>query len=111
VTVMPVPFWPSVASKTPPDSVPITGAAHGRVPAVVGEGQHAVGQRRGRSEVELHEGGRERAGREEGAAVGGDAGHEHICILGENTFGFEDLRADQHSDFDYNDMLVHVATA
>jgi hypothetical protein len=37
-------------------------------------------------------------------------GHEHIRMFGENTFGFEDLRADQHSDFDYNDMLVHITT-
>jgi hypothetical protein len=37
--------------------------------------------------------------------------HEHIRVFGENTFGLEDLRADQHSDFDYNDMLVHITTA
>jgi hypothetical protein len=38
-------------------------------------------------------------------------GHEHIRMFGENTFGFGDLRADQHSDFDYNDMLVRSTTA
>jgi hypothetical protein len=35
-------------------------------------------------------------------------GREHIKVFGENTFGFEDLRADQHSDFDYNDMVVKL---
>ena len=35
-------------------------------------------------------------------------GHEHIRMLGENTFGIEDLRADQHSDFDYNDMVLKL---
>jgi hypothetical protein len=29
----------------------------------------------------------------------------------ENSFGFEDLRAGQHSDCDYNDRLVHITTA
>jgi hypothetical protein len=38
-------------------------------------------------------------------------GHEHIRMFGENTFGLEDLRADQHGDFDYNDRLVHITTA
>ncbi len=38
-------------------------------------------------------------------------GHEHIRAFGQNTFGFEDLRADQHSDFDYNDMVVKLTTA
>lgn len=35
-------------------------------------------------------------------------GHEHIRLFGENTFGIEDTRADQHSDFDYNDMVVRL---
>jgi hypothetical protein len=35
-------------------------------------------------------------------------GHEHIRMFGQNTFGFEDLRADQHGDFDYNDMVMRV---
>jgi hypothetical protein len=33
-------------------------------------------------------------------------GQHHIRNFGENVFGFEDLRADQHSDFDYNDMIM-----
>jgi hypothetical protein len=36
-------------------------------------------------------------------------GREHIRSFGENMFGFEDLRADQGSDFDYNDMVVHLS--
>lgn len=36
-------------------------------------------------------------------------GRDHIRSYGENLFGFEDLRADQGSDFDYNDMIVHVS--
>jgi hypothetical protein len=35
-------------------------------------------------------------------------GRDHIRTYGENTFGFEDLRADQHSDFDYNDMVLKI---
>jgi hypothetical protein len=35
-------------------------------------------------------------------------GREHIRAFGENVFGFEDVRADQGSDFDYNDMIVHL---
>jgi hypothetical protein len=35
-------------------------------------------------------------------------GREHIRIYGQNTFGFEDLRADQGSDFDYNDMIMRL---
>jgi hypothetical protein len=35
-------------------------------------------------------------------------GRDHIRSYGENVFGFEDLRADQHSDFDYNDMIVKL---
>ena len=37
-------------------------------------------------------------------------GREHIRTFGENIFGFEDLRADQRSDFDYNDMIVKLTT-
>lgn len=37
-------------------------------------------------------------------------GREHIRTFGENIFGFEDLRADQGSDFDYNDMIVKLTT-
>ena len=36
-------------------------------------------------------------------------GRSHIRTYGGNTFGFEDLRADQHSDFDYNDLVMHVS--
>ena len=35
-------------------------------------------------------------------------GHEHIRMYGQNIFGFEDLRANQGSDFDYNDMIMKV---
>ena len=35
-------------------------------------------------------------------------GQDHIRTYGQNTFGFEDLRADQHSDFDYNDMIMKL---
>jgi hypothetical protein len=35
-------------------------------------------------------------------------GREHVHVFGESTFGFEDLRADQGSDFDYNDMVVKL---
>ena len=35
-------------------------------------------------------------------------GHEHIRIYGENTFGFEDLAANQGSDSDYNDMVMRL---
>lgn len=38
-------------------------------------------------------------------------GREHIRTFGENVFGFEDLRADQRSDFDYNDMIVKLTTS
>lgn len=35
-------------------------------------------------------------------------GRDHIRMYGENTFGFEDLRADQHADFDYNDLVMKL---
>jgi hypothetical protein len=35
-------------------------------------------------------------------------GREHIRVYGENTFGFEDLAANQGSDFDYNDMVMRL---
>lgn len=35
-------------------------------------------------------------------------GQEHIRVFGQNTFGFEDVRADQNADFDYNDMVVRL---
>ena len=36
-------------------------------------------------------------------------GQHHIRNYGENVFGFEDLRADQRSDFDYNDMVMKLS--
>ncbi|QTL03131.1 hypothetical protein J5J86_20610 [Aquabacter sp. L1I39] len=39
---------------------------------------------------------------------GNSGGHEYIQMYGENTFGFEDLTAAQGSDFDYNDMVMHL---
>jgi hypothetical protein len=30
-------------------------------------------------------------------------------MFGQNVFGFEDLRANQNSDFDYNDLVVKLA--
>ncbi len=38
-------------------------------------------------------------------------GRNHIRMYNENSFGFEDLRADQDSDFDYNDMVVRLTVA
>lgn len=35
-------------------------------------------------------------------------GAEHVRTFGANTFGFEDLTAAQHSDFDYNDMVMQI---
>ena len=35
-------------------------------------------------------------------------GRAHIKVLGDNTFGFEDLSASQGSDFDYNDAVLKV---
>ena len=36
-------------------------------------------------------------------------GRDHIRLFGENVFGFEDLRADQNSDFDYNDLVMKLS--
>lgn len=36
-------------------------------------------------------------------------GRDHIRMFGESTFGFEDLRADQGSDFDYNDHVMKLS--
>ncbi len=38
-------------------------------------------------------------------------GQNHIRMFGQNVFGFEDLRADQNSDFDYNDVVVRLTLA
>lgn len=35
-------------------------------------------------------------------------GLDHIRNYGQSIFGFEDLRADQNSDFDYNDLVMKV---
>ena len=35
-------------------------------------------------------------------------GREHIRTFGQNMFGFEDLSAGAGSDFDYNDMVMHL---
>lgn len=36
-------------------------------------------------------------------------GLPHLKGLGQNTFAFEDLTAQQRSDFDYNDVIVNVS--
>jgi hypothetical protein len=33
---------------------------------------------------------------------------QHLKLLGDNAFGFEELLASQRSDFDYNDVTVQV---
>ena len=38
-------------------------------------------------------------------------GHRHIRSLGDGVFAFEDLAADQNSDFDFNDGLLIVSRA
>ena len=35
-------------------------------------------------------------------------GQEHIRLYGENVFAFEDLKASQGGDFDYNDMIMKL---
>jgi hypothetical protein len=35
-------------------------------------------------------------------------GHQHIRNFGQNVFGFEDVSARAGSDFDYNDMVMHL---
>jgi len=35
-------------------------------------------------------------------------GQNHVRMFGQNVFGFEDLRASQNSDFDYNDLVVKL---
>lgn len=37
-------------------------------------------------------------------------GAEHIRLLGENIFGFEDLTVAQGGDFDFNDLIVGIST-
>jgi len=37
-------------------------------------------------------------------------GRDHIRVFGQNLFGFEDLKANQASDFDYNDLVLKLTT-
>lgn len=41
------------------------------------------------------------------SANGGSFDFEHIALLGDNTFGFEDLRIAE-SDFDFDDMIMQI---
>ena len=43
-----------------------------------------------------------------GSSTGSD-GRQHVKVLGDNTFGFEDLLASQGSDWDFNDLKVKVS--
>ena len=43
-----------------------------------------------------------------GSSTGSD-GRQHVKVLGDNTFGFEDLLASQGSDWDFNDLKVRVS--
>lgn len=43
------------------------------------------------------------------AGTGNVDNHDHVRMYGQNTFGFEDLRAG-YSDFDFNDMVVKITT-
>jgi len=38
-------------------------------------------------------------------------GQQHVKVLGDNTFGFEDLLKSQGSDWDFNDLRVQIAYA
>ena len=38
-------------------------------------------------------------------------GQQHVKVLGDSTFGFEDLLASQRSDWDFNDFKVQVSFA
>jgi hypothetical protein len=41
------------------------------------------------------------------AADGSNFKYEHLALLGDNTFGFEDRRIAE-SDFDFDDIVMHV---
>jgi hypothetical protein len=41
--------------------------------------------------------------------VANSDGAEHIRLLGQNTFGFEDLTKAQGADFDFNDLVVGIS--
>ena len=43
-----------------------------------------------------------------GASTASD-GRQHVKLLGNNTFGFEDLLASQGSDWDFNDTKIRVS--
>ena len=43
-----------------------------------------------------------------GSSTGSD-GRQHVKVLGDNTFGFEDLLASQGSDWDFNDLKFKVS--
>ena len=43
-----------------------------------------------------------------GASTASDGRH-HVKLLGDNTFGFEDLLASQGSDWDFNDTKIKVS--
>ena len=43
-----------------------------------------------------------------GSSTGSD-GRQHVKVLGDNTFGFEDLLDSQSSDWDFNDLRVKVS--
>jgi len=43
-----------------------------------------------------------------GSSTGSD-GRQHVKVMGDNTFGFEDLLASQGSDWDFNDLKVRVS--
>ena len=45
-----------------------------------------------------------------GASTASD-GRQHVKLLGNNTFGFEDLLASQGSDWDFNDTKIRVSVA
>jgi hypothetical protein len=45
-----------------------------------------------------------------GSSTGSDS-RQHVKVLGDNTFGFEDLLASPGSDWDFNDLRVKVSFA
>jgi hypothetical protein len=44
-----------------------------------------------------------------GASANTD-GRNHVRVYGQNTFGFEDLKASQNSDWDYNDLVMKITS-
>ena len=43
-----------------------------------------------------------------GSSTGSD-GRQHVKVLGDNTFGFEDLLDSESSDWDFNDLRVKIS--